>query len=44
VIASYPVATLNDSRSRADAKAFMDFVLSADGQKVLADYGFLPAP
>jgi molybdate transport system substrate-binding protein len=44
VIASYPVATVNDTRSRADAKAFMDFVLSADGQKVLADYGFLPAP
>ncbi len=44
VIASYPVATLNDSQSPDDAKAFMDFVLSDDGQKVLADYGFLPAP
>ena len=44
VIASYPVATLNDSQSPDDAKAFMDFVLSDDGRKVLADYGFLPAP
>ncbi len=44
VIASYPIATLSDSRYPDDAKAFMDFVLSADGQKVLADYGFLPAP
>ena len=44
VIASYPIATLSDSRYPDDTKAFMDFVLSADGQKVLADHGFLPVP
>jgi molybdate transport system substrate-binding protein len=44
VVATYPVATLRDTRYPDDAKAFMDFVLSAAGQKVLADHGFLPAP
>lgn len=44
VIASYPIATLNDSTYPGDAKAFMDYVLSDEGQKVLADNGFLPAP
>ena len=44
MIATYPIATLNDSEHPDDAKAFMDLVLSAAGQKVLADNGFLPAP
>jgi molybdate transport system substrate-binding protein len=44
VIASYPIATLPGSKYPDDAKAFMDFVLSDAGQKVLADNGFLPAP
>ena len=44
VIATYPIATLNDSEYPDDAEAFMDLVLSAEGQKVLAAYGFLPAP
>jgi molybdate transport system substrate-binding protein len=43
-IATYPIATLNDGKHPDDAKAFIDLVLSAGGQKVLADYGFLPAP
>ena len=44
VIATYPIATLNDARYPDDANAFMDLVLSDAGQQVLADNGFLPAP
>ena len=44
LIASYPIATLVGSKYPDDARAFMDFVLSDAGQKVLADNGFLPAP
>ena len=44
VIATYPVAALAASEHPEDARAFVDLVLSAEGQKVLADYGFLPAP
>jgi molybdate transport system substrate-binding protein len=44
VVASYPIATVKDGTYPDDASAFMDFVLSDAGQKVLADSGFLPAP
>ena len=44
VIATYPIATLDEATSQDDAQAFVDLVLSAQGQKVLAEYGFLPAP
>jgi molybdate transport system substrate-binding protein len=44
VLATYPIATLKDAPSAEDAQAFVDLVLSAEGQKVLAAYGFLPAP
>ena len=44
VIASYPVAALATSEHPDDASAFVDLVLSAAGQQVLADHGFLPAP
>jgi molybdate transport system substrate-binding protein len=44
VIASFPIATLTGSKYPDDARAFMDFVLSDAGQKVLADNGFLAAP
>ena len=44
VVASYPIATVKDGAYPDDASAFMDFVLSDEGQKVLADNGFLPAP
>jgi molybdate transport system substrate-binding protein len=44
VIANYPLAALAASGHPEDAQAFVDLVLSAEGQKVLADYGFLPAP
>jgi len=44
VVAGYPIATVKDGAHPDDASAFMDFVLSDEGQKVLADNGFLPAP
>ena len=44
MIATYPIAALAESEHPDDAQAFVDLVLSAAGQKVLADNGFLPAP
>ena len=45
MIATYPIATLaRRASTRTTREAFVDLVLSAEGQKVLADYGFLPAP
>lgn len=38
----YPIATLRSSRQPATAQAFVDLVLSEQGQKVLAADGFLP--
>ncbi len=40
VIAQYPIAAVSDSRQPQMAKAFVDWVLSARGQAVLAKYGF----
>jgi len=42
VIASYPMARLKQSGHADVADAFMAFVLSAQGQTILAKYGFLP--
>ncbi|MEO8907885.1 MAG: molybdate ABC transporter substrate-binding protein, partial [Microbacteriaceae bacterium] len=36
----YPIATMKTAPNPTVAAAFMKFVLSADGQKVLATYGF----
>lgn len=43
VIATYPIAPIADSKQADLAKAFVELVLSADGQALLAKYGFLPA-
>lgn len=43
VIASYPIAALNQSARRELAQAFVELVLSPAGQAVLAKYGFIPA-
>jgi molybdate transport system substrate-binding protein len=43
VIATYPVATINTSEQSELARAFVDFVLSQEGQGVLGKYGFLPS-
>jgi molybdenum ABC transporter molybdate-binding protein len=42
-IATYPIAPISDSKNPELAKAFVDIVLSADGQAVMAKYGFVPA-
>jgi molybdate transport system substrate-binding protein len=44
VIAVYPIATTNDSDNPELAQAFVDLVLSDEGQSVLDEWGFGPAP
>ena len=39
-INTYPIATLKDSKNPAVAQAFVDYVLSPEGQAVLAKAGF----
>ena len=41
VIAVYPIAVLKDSPNQEMAKAFVDLVLSPQGQSLLAKYGFM---
>jgi molybdate transport system substrate-binding protein len=36
----YPIALLQGSKNQGEAKKFVDFVLSAEGQAILAKYGF----
>ena len=43
VIATYPIAAVNGTQEVDLAKGFVDFVLG-DGQRTLAEYGFLPPP
>ena len=40
VVASYPIALTPDASNAAAARAFIDFVLSAQGQAILRKYGF----
>ena len=42
-IATYPLAPVSDSKNAELANAFVAYVLSSDGQSVLAKYGFIPA-
>jgi len=41
-IATYPIATIKDSKHADLAKKFVDYVLSPDAQTVLVKYGFIP--
>ncbi len=43
VLASYPIAVLKSSRNASRAQAFVDLVLSPEGQVVLKKYGLIPA-
>lgn len=43
VTAEYPILALPDSEQAEWAQAFVDFVLSPQGQQVLEDHGFMPA-
>lgn len=40
VSARYPIAVLAGARNPTAARAFVDFVLSAEGQEILAEHGF----
>jgi molybdate transport system substrate-binding protein len=42
VIATYPVAVVKQSQNATAAKAWVQFVMSKDGQKTLRRFGFLP--
>jgi molybdate transport system substrate-binding protein len=42
VVANYPLAALNQAKNPALARAFVAYVLSADGQAVLKKWGFSP--
>ncbi len=42
VIATYPIAAIKDSQNPDLAQAFVELVLSPDGQKVLEKYNFIP--
>jgi molybdate transport system substrate-binding protein len=42
-VASYPIAALQDSKQADLAGKFVTYVLSDEGQKILASYGFIPA-
>lgn len=41
VIAQYPIAVTKGSTHAGDAQAFMQYILSKDGQDVLQQYGFI---
>ena len=43
VIAKYPIATLTISANADTATAFIEYVLSPDGQAILQKWGFAPA-
>lgn len=43
VIANYPIAALKNSAHSSEAQAFVQYVLSPDGQAVLKQYNFIPA-
>ncbi|WP_158967091.1 ABC transporter substrate-binding protein [Chachezhania sediminis] len=42
-VVTEPVAILSTARNTDAAKAFVDFLISEDGQKLAADMGYLPA-
>ena len=41
-VAAYPIGPIKGSKQLALAQKFVDFLLSADGQAILAQWGFLP--
>ena len=44
VVAAYPIAPLADAPHPDAAQSFIDFILSAEGQAILARWGFGPPP
>jgi len=43
-IATYPIAITDDTAHSELAGAFIDFILSSDGQAIMATWGFVPLP
>jgi molybdate transport system substrate-binding protein len=43
-VASYPLAMTRQSKQPDNAQRFINLLLSAEGQQLLADYRFLPVP
>ena len=41
IVATYPIAVINGAKHATGAAAFVDFVIGADGQAILAKYGFI---
>ncbi len=41
---AYPAAVVSSSGNKLLAQAFVDFLVGTDGQTILQQYGFLPAP
>jgi molybdate transport system substrate-binding protein len=44
IIAQYPIATIKASKNAIVAKAWVDFILSADGQAIMTKWGFGKPP
>lgn len=44
LVATYPIAVVSASKAPDEAQAFVDFVLSAEGQQIMQSYGFQPPP
>ena len=42
VVAAHPMAVIKDAPNAEGAEAFVGFVTGAQGQAILASYGFLP--
>lgn len=42
VVTQYPITVLKNSTHASDAQAFVQYILSSDGQAILAKYRFLP--
>ena len=42
VIATYPIAVVRDAPSREQADKFVQYILSDEGQRILARFGFIP--
>lgn len=42
IIASYPIAVVQESKNIEQAGDFITLILSAEGQSILAKYGFIP--
>ena len=42
ILADYPIATVKDSKNLSTAESYVQYVLSPDGQAILAKYHFIP--